>query len=222
MKDWSLSNGAFERTGKSAISEREFYFYLTISVLWGLIATATTASYAASIGYYPSGLGILFIGLLIPFLGIMLSATSDNPLVSFIGYNMITIPFGFILGPVLNIYSAGVVAKAFGMTALITFVMGFLGVAYPNVFKDMGGALFTALLGLLVVRIMQIFIPALAALTIVDYIAALIFSLYIAYDMYRASVVARTIDNAIDISVALYLDIVNLFLTLLKIYANKD
>jgi len=122
----------------------------------------------------------------------------------------------------LNIYSAGLIAKAFGMTALITFLMGFLGIAYPDAFKNMGGLLFFALGGLIIVRIMQIFIPALAALTIVDYIGAGIFSLYIAYDMYRASKVPRTLDNAVDISVSLYLDIINLFVTLLQIYANED
>ncbi|HRY62701.1 MAG TPA: hypothetical protein P5056_02950 [Candidatus Paceibacterota bacterium] len=93
MKSFSCSNGVFERYGANSLSERAFYLVLTTCVLWGLIATATAASYAASIGYYPSGAGILFVGFIIPFLGIYLSVTSDNPLVSFVGYNMITIPF---------------------------------------------------------------------------------------------------------------------------------
>jgi len=67
----------------------------------------------------------------------------------------------------------------------------------------------------------QMFIPALR-LGIIDYIGAGLFSLYIGYDMYRANHVAKTLDNAIDISIDLYLDIVNLFLFVLRILGKKD
>lgn len=52
---------------------------------------------------------------------------------------------------------------------------------------------------------------------LIDYIAAAIFSLYIGYDMYRSTQVQRTVTNALHISVSLYLDIINLFLSLINI-----
>lgn len=68
--------------------------------------------------------------------------------------------------------------------------------------------------------IAQLFIPELR-LGVIDYIGAGIFSLYIGYDMYRANSMTKTMDNAVDICVDLYLDIINLFLFLLRIMGQK-
>jgi hypothetical protein len=59
--------------------------------------------------------------------------------------------------------------------------------------------------------------PSLQSLSWIDYLAAGLFSLYIGYDMYKASQVTKTVDNAIDVAINLYLSIINLFLTLLSI-----
>jgi len=57
---------------------------------------------------------------------------------------------------------------------------------------------------------------------IIDYISAGIFSLYIGYDMHRAHSIPKTLDNAIDVSLSLYLDIINLFLNLLSILQSDS
>jgi FtsH-binding integral membrane protein len=160
------------------------------------------------------------VGLVIPIIGISVALGSDSPVVSFIGYNMVVVPFGVILGPFVNQYQPDIVMHAAGMTCAIALMMGAAGVLLPDIFKHLGGALFIALLGLLIVRIVQLFIPALD-LTWIDYLAAGIFSLYVGYDMHRATVVPKTVDNAIDIALALYLDIINLFITILKIMGKK-
>ena len=217
-----INTGVFDRTGRDEISEQSFYAALTLSLLWGLIGTAIVAYKTISMQYHPGLPAILLLGLVVPILGILIAVKSDNPIISFIGYNMIVIPFGVILGPTINHYSPNVVRNAFAMTAGITFFMGFMGTCFPGLFKNMGAPLFLALGGLVMVRIAQIFIPELAELRIVDYISAGIFSLYIGFDMYRASQIAKTLDNAVDISVDLYLDIINLFLSLLRILGSKD
>lgn len=168
----------------------------------------------------PSGWLVLIIGLAIPILGIVIAINSDNPIVSFIGYNMIVVPFGFLLGPVVNQYSPDVVRNAMGMTAAITILMGILGTAFPNFFSKIGGVLFFALVSLLFIRIVQLFVPA-WDFGWIDYAAAGLFALYIGFDMYRANSMQKTVDNAVDICVDLYLDIINLFLNILKIMGKK-
>lgn len=217
----SISTGVFDRSGVDQISEQGFYGVLAASLIWGLTVTAVIAHKIAETLYVPGGMEIFVVGLIIPIIGVLIAVNSDNPIVSFLGYNMIVIPFGIILGPVLNQYSPNIIRNAFGMTALITFLMGLAGTLFPSFFSKLGPALFLSLFCLVLVRIVQIFIPALD-LSFIDYIGAGIFSLYISYDMYRANVVAKTIDNAIDISVDLYLDIVNLFLHLLRIMGKSD
>lgn len=216
-----VNTGVFERDGSDTMSDQSFYGALTGSVLWGLTGTAVSAYLAVKGAYNPGLWEVLILGLGLPILGIIIAIKSDSPFISFIGYNLVLIPFGIILGPVVNQYSENVVRNAFAMTAGITFVMGLLGTVAPNFFSKLGAPLFLSLLMLVLVRVAQIFVPELAQLSIIDYIAAGIFSLYIGYDMYRAYQVPRTLNNAIDISIDLYLDILNLFLTLLRIMGSS-
>ena len=56
---------------------------------------------------------------------------------------------------------------------------------------------------------------------ILDWIVVLIFCGYIGYDWSRANQIPKTIDNAIDSAAALYMDIINLFLRILRILGRK-
>lgn len=218
----NISTGVFGREhDQDTLTGGQFYATLSLSLLWGLVATAVVGYKAVEMQYMPGIVAILVLGLALPIIGILVAINSNNPVLSFIGYNMLVVPFGIIMGPVVNLYRPDVVHHALAMTAGITCVMGIAGTCFPNVFKNLGAPLFIALCGLVVVRIIQIFVPGLQSLTWVDYVAAGIFSLYIGYDMYRASSVAKTIDNAVDVSMELYLDIINLFLTLLRIFGRS-
>ena len=55
-----------------------------------------------------------------------------------------------------------------------------------------------------------------------DWIVALIFCGYIGLDWVRAQSIPKNANNAIDSVVALYLDIINLFVRLLSIMSGKD
>lgn len=215
----TLSTGVFQRTGIDTISSSLFYFALAISLVWGLGLTAGLAYWFTDIGYKPGSWDVIGI-MVLTIIGAVMSAKSDNPIVSFIGYNFIVIPFSALLGPYANQYEPNIVFRAFMLTSGITLVMGAAGTLWPRLFAGMGGVLFVSLCGLLVVRIMQAFIPGLDFIWI-DYAAAGLFSLYIGYDMYRAHVIPRTLDNAIDVAIQLYLDIMNLFLLILRIMGRK-
>ena len=56
----------------------------------------------------------------------------------------------------------------------------------------------------------------------ISWIAAIVFSLYIAYDVYESQEYPPTMDNAIDSALDIYLDIANLFLRILQLLGNKS
>jgi uncharacterized protein len=209
---------AFQRTGFNQISERTFFGTLAGFVLYGLMATYFATFFAPttlSLG------GLILLGLVLPIAGCFM-AMSDNFGISFVGYNMITLPFGLVLGPVLNHYAPDVVQNAALLTAMVTGIMGFAGITYPNFFRSIGSALFVALLGLVIVRVIALFVPALNSFGIIDYVSAGIFSLYIGYDMFRATEASRSVGSALKIAVSLYLDIINLFMSVLSILGNDN
>ena len=218
----NVNTGVFDRIGGGTLSKRGFYASLGLATLWGLVVTAFFAWKMAGMGFAPNVWHIIFLGIVIPIAGIFIAIKSDNAFISFVGYNMVTIPFGIILAPIVNTYSPNLIYNAFGATAMTTATMMIAGTAFPDFFSKIGGALLFSLVGLVVVRVVQVFFPGLMDFSIVDWIAVGIFSLYIGYDWYRASQVERTLNNAIDIAVDLYLDIVNLFLNILRIMAAKD
>jgi uncharacterized protein len=217
----TISTGVFDRSGRDTLSPQAFYGALTSSILYGLFTTAVIAYKVNESGFMPNLWHIIILGLVIPIIGIIVAMKSDNPIFSFLGYSMVVLPFGVVLSPVLQVYSPDVITNAFGITAAITFIMGLAGTMFPNIFSKMGPVLGLVLFGMILVMIGQMFIPALR-LGIIDYIGAGLFSLYIGYDVYRANHMPKTLDNAIDISIDLYLDIINLFLFILRITGNKD
>lgn len=211
----------FDRSqGYSSMSSRSFIATIAGFVGWGLLTT-----FIAATSFAPPnpGLGYLLgVGLVLPIIGILIAAScQDKPILSFLGYNLITIPIGLCMGWISATMESQVVQNAVTITLLVTGIMGVLGILLPKFFESIGGFLFYSLLALIGVRILQIFIPALHGLSIIDYIAAGIFSLYIGYDIHRATLVNRNAANALQIAVSLFLDIVNLFMSILGIL-NDD
>lgn len=217
-----LKTTVFDRTGSDTMTRNAFYLVIGAVLAWGFIATSMVAEMTAA--WQPTIWEYLGWGLCVPILGILLSC-SGNAALSFVGFNMVVVPFGAILGPVLaqaELSSPGVVGEAARLTGIVTAIMATTGLLFPNFYRGLGGALFMALLCLLAVGILQLIFPVLMQFTVIHYIAAGIFALYIGYDMWRASTVPATLDNAVDVSISLYLDIINLFIRLLYIYLADD
>lgn len=216
-----LSDSVWSRSGVDTIPRRMFYLVIGAVLTWGFVLTALVSQATAM--WQPGIVMLLLVGLALPIVGIILSVASDNPLVSFVGFNLVVGGIAAILGPVLAMYaikSPGAIEHAAAFTAGVTVVMGASGFVFPDFYRSIGGALFAALCALVIVSFVSLFIPGLRDNHVLDYVAAIIFSLYIGFDMWRASEMPSTVDNAVDVAVSLYLDIINLFLNLLSIFGD--
>ncbi len=137
--------------------------------------------------------------------GAWLFHSSDKPWVSFLGYNLVVVPFGLIVNLVVSRYDSALVYEAIRITALVTLGMMLLGTLFPRFFASIASALTIALLLVIVI----------------DWIVVLIFCGYVGVDWGRANQIPKTLDNAIDSAAALYMDIINLFLRILRILGRK-
>ena len=156
--------------------------------------------------------------------GTIMIKKSDNPVISFIGYNLMVVPIGMVLSSVITLYGmvgySGIVTTAFAITAVVTLLMMFVSSIFPNFFLSMGRTLGVTLLITIVVELVLMFIGA--DLGIIDYVVVLIFCGYIGYDWAKANAIEKTFDNAVDSAAELYIDIVNLFLRILRILARAN
>ncbi|HAQ58411.1 MAG TPA: hypothetical protein DCR32_05255 [Opitutae bacterium] len=154
------------------------------------------------------------------FFGIMLYTKSDNPLISFIGYNFVVVPFGLIINLVVGRYDTALVYEAMSITGVVTFTMMVLGSMFPVFFQRIHTALGFALITVIIVEIVgAVFFGVQHG--IIDWIVVLIFCGYIGYDWGRANAIPKTIDNAIDSAAALYMDIIILFIRILRIIGRR-
>ncbi|MFN8009793.1 MAG: Bax inhibitor-1 family protein [Holophagaceae bacterium] len=221
-----LSNELWARTGEDTLSRRAFLGLTGALTLYGLALNAGLAWWALQAQFRPGTILFLGLGLVLPMIGVFTASRAKSMGMALLGYHLLLVPFGLILGPILEAYlrvgGTMLVMRALMLTGCTTGVMTLLGLSYPKVFEKLGGMLFASLIALVVLRLIGMFVPALGAAGWIEWLAAGIFTLYIGFDCHRAMAIPATGRNAVDVAVSLYLDIFNLFLTILRILSPRD
>ena len=136
---------------------------------------------------------------------------------SFVGYTLIAAPIGILLCIFLKGVPTSVVKSAVLITAIVTLSFMIAGTIFPGFFLSLGRVLAFSLLFMIVGGLINLLLFRGRGYILYEWLGAAIFSLYIGYDWARANTCARTVDNAIDLSASLYLDIINLFLRIVQI-----
>ena len=141
-------------------------------------------------------------------------------MISFLGYILIVVPLGLVLVLVLPGYSSEVVSRAIFATGSVTGIMMMVGGTYPKAFLSMGRTLAVAFICTFVVEMGFVIFTG-SSPAIFDWAMVAIFSLYIGYDWARAQSLPKTMDNAVDSAASLYVDIIILFLRLLRLFGRR-
>jgi modulator of FtsH protease len=127
---------------------------------------------------------------------------------------------GVMLAPMLQ-YAAGLrnggqlVALAGGMTAAVFLVMATIATVSKRDFSFLGKFLFVGLILLIIASLANIFFQVPVASIAISAIAVMIFSLYLLYDV--SAIVRGGQTNYIMATLALFLDIFNIFVNLLNL-----
>lgn len=208
------------------ISERAYNGVLLGVLLWGLMVNVLLCSFSEKLHYgllYKIPPQVFIIGYVIcAFVGILIAGKSRKPGVSFLGYNLVVLPFGLVIAILVEAYggiSSRIVTDAFLYTLLIALGITGAALAFPQLFSKLGGALLGVLAGLVLCEIVLLILGRYQ--TVTDWIAAGLFSLYIGYDVYRSQQFPKTLDNAVDCALDIYLDLANLFIRLLSIMGRR-
>ncbi len=167
------------------------------------------------IGLHP---GVFFGGYIVLCLAGTFLTVSKSPLVSFLGYNLVVVPIGAVLSVALPAYYYKDIIAAALVTGLVVAIMLGLATAYPKFFAGLGRVLFLALTVSLIAQLVAMLLGYGGG--VFNWIFVIIFSLYIGYDWFKAQSYPKTVDNAVDSALDLYLDIINLFIRLLDIISR--
>lgn len=162
----------------------------------------------------PLGMFLIMIGLLF---GISAARNSVWGVVLMFGFTFVA---GFFLGPILQHAAAlknggQLVALAGGMTGVVLFTMAGIATVTKKDFSFLGKFLFVGLILLIVASLVGLFVQVPALQLTISAIAVLIFSLYILYDV--SNIIHGGETNYVMATVNLYLDIYNIFVSLLNL-----
>ncbi|MBQ6068990.1 MAG: US12 family protein [Bacteroidales bacterium] len=219
-KEERLNSGVADQ-----VDVRTYNAVMCGTLLWGFLVNALMVAYlAVPITTALAGVKpwVLLVGyLVLAIAGIAISVKSSNPWISFLGFNLLVLPMGVVLCMIVPWLPVAIVTKALLLTGIVTATMILLGLIRPQLFLGLGKTLFVALLVGLVAELVATFLLGYRGAAF-DWLFVIIFSGYIGYDIAKSQMYPKTIDNAVDCALDIYLDIINLFIRLLSLLSREN
>ena len=202
------------------------YMYMGIGFfLSGIAAFLTSLSPSIMINFTPNR---IWIFILIPFaLLVWLNAniermSNENARLFYI---LFTITNGISLAPIFYIYTEGSIASCFFVTSGIFICMSLYGHLTKKDLTSLGSVCIMGLLGIIVVSLLNLFFMSSTIFLISSIVSIFVFIGLIAYDSQKLKhLYLVKIDKqktAIIGALALYLDFLNLFLSLLRLFGKR-
>ena len=218
-----LKSDVFDRvhSAGAALDARSYNVVIGLVLCWGFAVNWMMVRHIDPAALQAIPFWLFLIGYFASCLaGVYLFNSSHQPLVSFAGYNLVVVPFGLIVNIVVSRYDPALVLEAVRVTAAVTVVMMCLGAAFPAFFEKISTALFLALLAVVAIELFHAFVLGVRR-GWTDWAVAVIFCGYIGYDWGRANRIPKTVDNAVDSAAAIYMDVINLFLRVLRLLGRR-
>lgn len=204
----------------------------------GLAVTAIVAAvcYFTNAWYYWYSLtgGIGTILLIVAQFGVVIGLSSkittmetSTANILFLAYAALT---GFSFSTLLYVYTEGAVFGAFAFSAVLFGSCAVIGATTNRDLSKFSTLLMGGLIALVVATIASMFIPALANSLLISYLGVIIFLGLTAWDMQRVKSMYYSVggygqvaDNlAIYGAFELYLDFINIFLYVLRIFGSRS
>jgi FtsH-binding integral membrane protein len=231
---------------ETAFRERELEASAALPVLmrkvyvWMTLALVITGFTAYAVAATPNLQQLVFAntwvlwGLIIAEVGLVIAINAAINKLSLAMATLLFILYSVINGATLSVifvaYSIGTISKVFFITAGTFAVMAFIGYVTKTDLSKMGKILFMALIGIIIATVVNIFVKSSGLDMILSYVGVLVFVGLTAYDTQK---IKQMLWQAGDVSensqkvallgaLSLYLDFINLFLYLLRIFGRRD
>ena len=212
---------------------RKVYVWMTLAlVITGATAYGVATSPGIQMALFSNQL--LFWGLVIAEFALVIGISAainrlslTTATLMFILYSVIN---GAMLSSIFLIYTMSSIASVFFITAGTFGVMALIGYTTKKDLTSMGKILFMALIGIIIATIVNIFLKSSGLQMIVSYLGVLIFVGLTAYDSQKIKNMLQIAPDASEASqklallgaLTLYLDFVNLFIYLLRIFGRRE
>ena len=211
---------------------RKVYLWMTLA----LLITGFTAYYVATNEAILTAIvtnQILFWGLIIAELGLVFGLSAAINRLSLTTATLMFVVYSVINGATMSFiflaYTMSSITSVFFITAGTFAAMGLFGYFTKTDLSSMGKILLMALIGIIIATIVNIFVNSSGLEMILNYLGVLIFVGLTAYDTQKIKQMLLIAPDAGEGAqkvallgaLSLYLDFINLFLYLLRIFGGK-
>ena len=209
--------------------------FLTQAFVWmfaGLLVTAGVAwlvqSNAQLLDFAAGNFFILFIVQLGLVIGISAAINRISATLALGLFFVYAASLGITIGLIVSAYTGASVATAFLSASAMFGAAALYGATTKRSLAGLGGILFMGVVGILVASLLNLFLASSALTWIISIVGVVIFTALTAYDVQRiqaGDLAARTgsMEKAAVIgALHLYLDFINIFLFMLRIFGSRD
>jgi FtsH-binding integral membrane protein len=209
--------------------------FLQQAFLWmflGLLVTAGVAFFVQSnerlLGFANSFYFLLLIGQLALVVAISAAITRISASAALGLFFVYAASLGVTIGLIVSFYTTGSVATAFLSASAMFGAAAVYGAVTKRSLANLRGYLFMALIGLLVAMVVNIFVGSSTVSFVISILGVVIFTALTAYDVQRiqgGAIAAATgsMEKAAVIgALQLYLDFINLFLFMLRLFGGRN
>ena len=212
---------------------RKVYIWMTLALaITGFTAYGVATSPGILQAIYTNH--ILFWGLIIAEFALVFGVSAAINRLSLTTATLMFILYSVINGALLSYiflaYTASSVATVFFITAGTFGAMALIGYTTKADLSSMGKILFMALIGLIIATIVNVFVKSDGLTMILSYVGVLIFVGLTAYDTQKIKQMLLQAPDASESgqkmallgALTLYLDFINLFIYLLRIFGKRE
>lgn len=219
-----------QNTGKFSLAD----FFARIYALVGMgiavsavVAFLTLTLFADNIAAILTGsswlLFVLWILEMVLVVAVTPMAAKNSPMAlpAFIAFSALN---GFTLTFTLAYFSLTSIAIAFAITAGMFFALSLFGKTTKRDLSGMGKAMFAALIGIIIASIVNLFVGSSGMDFMISILSVIVFSGLIAWDNQRITSLYYSANGevtdgwAVSMALSLYLDFINLFISILRIF----
>ena len=207
--------------------------------VWMTLALAITGLTAYGVATSPALLSLIFsskvtfFGLIIAEFALVFAISGAINRLSLSTATLLFILYSVVNGATLSsiffAFSVATIGKVFFITAGTFGAMALVGYTTKTDLTSMGKLLFMALLGIIIASVVNMFVASSGLDLILSYVGVLVFVGLTAYDTQKIKQMCQTAPDAGESAqklaligaLSLYLDFINLFLYLLRIFGNN-
>jgi FtsH-binding integral membrane protein len=229
----------FENTATQASVQtrsilRNVYVWMTLALtVTGIVAFALGQNTGFVLGLFNSGaIWAVLIGQIVLVFAISGFVMKMSPAVATGVFALYSVLMGVTLSSIFMVYEIGSIATAFFISAGMFAGMSVYAITTKRDLTGMGNILFMALIGLVIASLVNFFLKSSMMDYIISFAGVVIFSLLTAYDTQKIKRMSdATGTNIVEAdylrlsilgALTLYLDFINIFLFLLRLFGGSS